>query len=468
MSAPVVIIGAGPAGLSCARDLAAAGRELVIIDDNSRAGGQYFRQLPDSYRVVPDARLMRDKARFDELAQVLALPGVRWLPSATVWGRPADRTVAYAGPAGSGRIEASAVVIATGAQDRALPFPGWTLPGVITAGGCLNLAKAHGLVPSGRVVVAGNGPLVLVAAATLIAAGANVVRVVEARSDLRLIPAALAGALAAPGILRTGIGYRNLIRKSAARFQTGRMIAGAQGEGGLSAVGIAPVGADGRPDRSRTEWIEADTLVTGYGLMPGTEAARVFGCRIAHDPGLNGLAPWRDTTLRTSEAGIWAIGDGAGIGGVEVALLEGWLAAAAILNQPAPAALLAKYRRLDAWRRRLNLAYRMPKPLVAATPDTIVCRCEELTLGRLVSDPNHARGHLDALKISSRIGMGRCQGRNCLHSAAVLLGLPEDSFDTHPRSRPPIKPLPLGLIAADADAGPATEPDEIDMPARAS
>ncbi|WP_312795049.1 NAD(P)/FAD-dependent oxidoreductase [Tianweitania sp.] len=460
MSEPVVIIGAGPAGLSCANELSACGQRIVLIDDNINAGGQYFRQLPGSYHVTPDAKLLRDKQRFDELAKVLAKPSVHYLPSTTVWGTPSPMTIAYAGRTGSGRIKAGGIVIATGAQDRSLPFTGWTLPGVMSAGGCLNLAKAHGLVPSGRVVVAGNGPLVLVAAATMIAAGANVVRVVEAQSDFRLASAALAGLLAAPKILGIGIGYRKRIWTSGARFQTGFMVAEAKGVYDVTSVGIAPVGFDGKPDRSRLEWIDAETLVTGYGLMPGTEAAKVFGCRMEYDAGLNGVVPSRDASLRTSETGIYAIGDGAGIGGVEVAILEGRIAAHAILGSSAPSELSAGYRKLDAYRRKLNLAYRMPTALRAATDETIICRCEELSLGQILADPNRGRGSLNALKISSRLGMGRCQGRNCLHTASALMDLAPDAIETHPRMRPPIKPIPVGLMAADADVGPALEPDE--------
>jgi NADPH-dependent 2,4-dienoyl-CoA reductase/sulfur reductase-like enzyme len=462
MSAPVVIIGAGPAGLACAGELAAAGREIVLIDDNAAPGGQYFRQLPPGYACAPDARLLRDKARHDELAKVLAMPNVRLLRSTTVWGAPARMTVAYAGRSGSGRIEASIIVIAAGAQERSMPFPGWTLPGVISAGGCLNLAKAHGMVPSGRIVVAGNGPLVLVAAATLLTAGADVVRVVEAQSDFMLASVAFSGLFAAPGILRTGLGYRARIL-AAGGLRTGWMASGAKGEDRLSSVAIAPVGADGHPLKDRQEWIDAGTLVVGYGLLPGSETARLFGCAMVQDAALNGLVPQRDNRLQTSQEGIYAIGDGAGIGGVEVALLEGRIAAQSILGAAPPSGLARRYRRLDAYRRKLNLAYRRPLPLSAATNDTIICRCEELTLGRLLEDPGRSRASLNAVKTSSRLGMGRCQGRSCLHVASALLGLTDDGQTAHPRVRPPLRPVPLGLLAADSDAGPAREPDEIDL-----
>jgi hypothetical protein len=287
------------------------------------------------------------------------------------------------------------------------------------------------------------------------------VQVIEAQSDLRLIPAAISGLVAAPKILWTGIGYRTSMLKAKTRFRTGFMVSEARGEHGLESVGIAPIGANGRATREKTNWVEADTLVAGYGLMPSTETAKVFGCRIEHDPALSGMAPWRNENLETDQEAIYAIGDGAGIGGVEVALLEGKIAAHSILGTPAPDQLQSKYRHLDAYRRKLNLAYRMPRPLVAATDETIICRCEELSLGRLRADLNRDRGSLNALKTSTRLGMGRCQGRNCLHTASSLMGFPTGSLHSHPRARPPIKPISVGLIAADQDVGPAFEPDEV-------
>lgn len=464
MTLPVIIIGAGPAGLSCATELVRSGTEVVLIDDNLRAGGQYFRQLPDGYHVAPNARLLRDKARYDDLAQVLKNPLVRYLPRSTAWTATTPDTIAYAGPNGSGRITGRAVVIASGAQERSMPFTGWTLPGVISAGGSLNLAKAHGLVPTGRVVVAGNGPLVLVAAATLAAAGANVTTVIEAQSSLRLGGAALSGALAAPGIVAKAISYRLGILKARAKFRSGWMVTRAHGDETLCEVTIAPVGADGRPRQKAARRLPADMLVLGYGLMPGTEAARLMGCRMQTSPDLGGLVPWRGDDLQTNVKGVFAIGDGAGIGGVEVALMEGRIAAAAILGAAAPADLANRYRRTDSFRRTLNLAYRIDPPLHAAEDETIICRCEELRLATLRADANAARSNLDALKTSSRLGMGRCQGRNCLHTAAALLNLDaETTRTTLPRFRPPLRPVPLAQLAADADAGPAHEPDELDL-----
>jgi pyruvate/2-oxoglutarate dehydrogenase complex dihydrolipoamide dehydrogenase (E3) component len=460
MSLPVLIIGAGPAGLACADQLSRAGQRVVIIDDNVQAGGQYFRQLPPGYVVGTNSRLLRDKARFDTLASALARPEVTYLRSTTVWGSPGSLTVAYAGPSGSGRIRGSAVVIASGGQDQPLPFTGWTLPGVISAGGALNLAKAHGLVPSGKVMVVGNGPLVLVAAATLAAAGANLVGVVEAQPNRKLFGAVQTALWAAPNLLMIAAAYRRQIWQSGASFKTGWMVAEATGNGAIDKVAIAPVDQDGRPRRQHQEWHDVDTLVLGYGIIPTIDFARMMGCRTTLDRSLNGLVPVRSAKLETSVPRVYAIGDGAGIGGVEVALLEGLIAADAILGKSGDHALARQYGNLDRFRRQLNEAYCPSHTLRAAQPDTIVCRCEELTLGDLAEDANFGCRDLDRLKKSSRIGMGRCQGRNCLPTLTKLLDLPAETLETLPRVRPPIKPIQLRYLAADADVGPAHEPDE--------
>ena len=403
---PVVIVGAGPAGLACASGLVAHGISVVIIEDNFQAGGQYFRQLPPAYRVAAGSALKRETSRFKVLAQVLTHPLVKFLPSTVVWGSPEPLTIAYAGAVGSGRVQAQAIVIATGAHDRPLPFTGWTLPGVISAGGCLNLAKAHGLVPNGRIIVAGNGPLVLVAAATTAAAGANVTQVLEAQPTSKLMRAAFEGLRGSPRQLWKAFSYRARILASGAHFTTGWVVTRADGDDRVRRVRIAPIQADGKPNHARERILECDTLVLGYGLQPSTELAGLLGCLIVRSDDLGGWVPDRTEHLETSVEGVYAIGDGAGIGGVEVALVEGARVAEAIARGDGKS-LGGTYARLDRFRRALNLAYRPNSPLVVAEPDTIVCRCEELRLGELQAVLARGAPSSDVLKASSRLGMAK-------------------------------------------------------------
>src|SRR5260370_9735056 len=156
MRGPVAIIGTGPAGLACARRLVRADVPVVIIDDNPQAGGQYFKQLPRQFTVSRTARIERDQTRAEFLLGILAHRLVTYLPETCIWALSAQSTLAYAGPSGSGRIEAEAILVAAGAHDRPLPFPGWTFPGVITPRGCLYLTKAPGIFPCRPFARAGN------------------------------------------------------------------------------------------------------------------------------------------------------------------------------------------------------------------------------------------------------------------------------------------------------------------------
>lgn len=458
---PVVIVGAGPAGLSCAQVLISQGVPVVLLDDNPQAGGQYFRQLPKGYEVASSSGLLRDVSRFGALKAVLGSPLMRYLPNTVAWAASQPLTLAYAGPEGSGRIAARAVVIATGAQDRPFPFTGWTLPGVISAGGALNMVKGHGVVPTGKVVVAGNGPLVLVAAATLVAAGAQVTHVLEAGSQTTLFSAACRGLWRVPSLLLKGLSYRARLMAAGVRFMSNHVIDRADGDAALTGVRVARVGSDGRPDSRQGVSLSSDMLVVGYGLLPGTEFARTVGCSMSHDALLGGLVPRRTKTLETSVPGVYAIGDGAGIGGVELALLEGTLAANAILGSVNLERVQARYRRYNRFRRTLAAAYQLPVVLNAAQGDTMICRCEELRLQELKPffDPDDLS--LGRLKSATRLGMGRCQGRNCLSSATQQFGLLVD--DALPRARAPIRPVRINHIIADGDVGAAHEPDENDV-----
>ena len=463
-SAPVVIIGAGPAGLACASRLLRHDRRIVLIDDNLQPGGQYFRQLPPTYVEGKKSRLLHETERARRLARTLEDPRVLYLAGTTAWACPGPLTVAYAGKTQTGRVEAEAIVIATGAYDRPFPFPGWTLPGVISAGGSLNLAKGSGLIPGGRVVVAGNGPLVLVAAATLAAAGAAITHVIEAQPTVRLVSRLLPRSLDAPRLFRKGLGYRMRLLRSGVRVSSGAMVSQAAGHGKLEAVEIAPLGADGRPAAKGRQQIEAETLVVGYGLVPSNEFSRLVGCQMTHVPGLGGWVPARSDTCETSLSGIYTVGDAAGIGGVELAILEGMIVADAIAGRN-DQRLRRSYARLNRFRYALAASYETPKRLSSADPDTIICRCEELRLRDLTEAVRSCATSLGRLKSVTRLGMGRCQGRNCMVSAAALCGFDEiERADALPRSRPPARPVRIADLVQDTSIGPARVPDEAISP----
>lgn len=467
MSDPVAIIGAGPAGLSCARRLAAHGLPVLLIDDNAQAGGQYFRQLPPAFRVAPGAKLARDQARAEALLATLAQPLVTWWPDTTVWAQPEPLTLAYAGRAGAGRIRVRAIVVAAGAHDRPLPFHGWDLPGVMTAGGCLNLIKGQGMIPGGRIGLVGNGPLLLVVAYSLLKAGAEIAVIAEAAPRAAWL-GQLPGLAAAPKLLWKGLTYLSAIRRARIPFLHRHVAVAAEGADSVSSITLAPLRSDGTPAAQKRRF-GVDALVTGYGLAPSSEMTRLLGCAHRFDAARGGWIPERSAALECSIPLVFAVGDCAGIGGAEIALLEGEVVAdhlaSRFLGTPRSSRAATALRRLDRFRDALNAVYAGAGTPWPADTETTICRCEELSLAALQEAAGACHASLSAFKSMTRLGMGRCQGRNCLRSAAHLVGAAHGVAPgtlVPPRARAPVRPIPIAQLLAEP-LGPARAPDAVDQ-----
>lgn len=449
----VAIIGAGAAGLTAAAVAAGHGARVAVLDDNALPGGQYFRQLPAGYRRTARTVFDKDQPRAEALYQATRHPGVEYLSNAVVWESPEEGVLSFTHGAGSGKLRAALIVIASGAADRPVPFPGWTLPGVVTAGGLQNLIKGQRVIPGRRAVVAGNGPLVLLVSASLARAGARLIEAVEAAPIHRRVLGAVPDLLAAPTIVRQAIDYRMAILRAGATLRTGWTVVEARGDGECEEVVVAPIDADGRVDRGRARTHAADLLVTGFGLQSSTELARGMGLALHWHPLRGGWLPVRDQEFETSRRNVFAIGDGAGIGGVEMALAEGRLmgliaaerlgrlaAADAIgLKRPATATLA----RLVRFRSALERLYAPPRNyLDLLTPDTVVCRCEEVTADEIRRRQADGFANAMQLKFSTRMGMGRCQGRNCFRTLSAIvatsMGVPEKDVQL-PRTQSPAR-----------------------------
>jgi NADPH-dependent 2,4-dienoyl-CoA reductase/sulfur reductase-like enzyme len=453
----ITILGAGPAGLTAARAAAESGASVWLLDDNALPGGQYFRQLPPGFKRTRETAFDKEHARAAALFEAARHPNVTYLPGATVWDAPEAGVLAFARGADSGRVRARATILAVGAYDRPVPFPGWTLPGVVTAGGLQNLVKGARVIPGGRAVVAGNGPLLLVVAANLLRAGARLEAVLEAAPSRRRVLAQLPRLLQAPGIVRQAVTYNTLMRRAGTPLHTGWTVVEARGADALEEVVAAPIDAAGRIDRAASRTFAADTLVTGFGLNPSIEMYRLLGCRLSYNRVRGGWLPVRSGDLETSVAGVFAAGDGAGIGGIEMALAEGRLAgivaaertghldAAAARRAARPAR--GRIARFARFREGLERVYAPPASyLPLLTPETVVCRCEEVTLAEVRE--REAQGFTSpfAIKGSTRMTMGRCQGRNCLPTLAALVadGAGGDASTVElPRARPPARPVTI-------------------------
>jgi NADPH-dependent 2,4-dienoyl-CoA reductase/sulfur reductase-like enzyme len=356
-------------------------------------------------------------------------------------------------------VEARHVLLAPGAHDRPVVFPGWTLPGVLTAGAAQTIVKTQRVSPGRRVLFAGSGPLALAFPAQLRHYGANVVAALEAGPspgprDLARIAAAARGNA---GLLRDAVGYRAELLRGRVRLRYRRIVVRAEGRDRVEAVVHGAVDADWRVVPGTEERVEVDTLCVGYGFFPSVELMRLSGCELRYDEDLGGPVVVLDEWLRTTAPRISAAGDGTGVEGSYVAVDEGRLAAlgaARELGVPVDPARAEPIRRRLAVKRRfarsLRRMHRVGDGIYElATPDTVVCRCEEVTLAELERAID-ATADLNVVKGFTRVTMGLCQGRNCQRQVAALIAARHgrrigDVPVATPRS--PVRPVPLGAIA---------------------
>jgi len=384
----ILVAGAGPAGLAAALAAEAGGAAVTLVDALPEPGGQIWRgrwSAPPGGASAPWFRALRASAVDLRLGR-------------RVVTAPAPGRLGLTGPDGPEILAYDRLVLATGARERFLPFPGWTLPGVLGAGGLQALVKGGLDVRGQRVVVAGSGPLLLAVAAHLRQQGARVLLVAEQAPAAALLGLA-PGMLGRPRLLVQALGFLGL------PLCLGAWVTQVTGSDRLAAVQLATPGGP--------RVLEADLLACGFGLVPNLDLARLLGCAIRAGQVVV------DPLLRTTCPGVFAAGEATGIGGVEKSLAEGRLAGLQAAGQEAQARRrLPAAERTRAWGRALERAYALrPELRGLAGPDTVLCRCEEVTLGDL--QPFH--GGRDA-RLHGRCGMGRCQGRTCGPAAEFLFG----------------------------------------------
>lgn len=458
----ILIIGAGPTGLAAARTASAYGARVVLVDSNGLPGGQYYRHPASEPLRAVRKDLFDEATRGAGLLAAVRLPGVVYLPGAVFYGFFDDGVAAFAHEDRIARVTPGATVVAAGAIERPVPFPGWTLPGVMGAGAVQNLLKGQRSLPGRRVLVSGNGPLTLLAAANLARCGAEVVEVLEAARNVPPV-AMIPRLLLEPVILARGIAYRAILARHRVPFRSRQVVIEATGGARVEAATVAFLADDGTPDLTRVRTLAVDTVVVGFGLVPSSEITRSIGCEHVHDAAKGGWVPVRNAELETSRAGVFAAGECGGAAGIEKALLEGELAglAAAMRVGAARGAKADAHRRrlqrrlarLMAFRTAIEEIYRPPPALLSlARDDTVVCRCEEVTLGDAIRWVRSGVTEANGLKAITRMSMGRCQGRNCLPTLAHLIAAEtgSDVADvTLPRPRPPLGPVGVSALAAE-------------------
>jgi len=460
MRVDLVVLGAGPAGANAALAAAGHGLSVALIDENEAAGGQVWRaHAPLVVRNDADAR---DGA---SLRARLAASSVRHLEGATAWliARDDAWRVDIARRGAAETVMADALVIATGAHERVIPFPGWTLPGVFGLAAATILLKANGVLPGQRTVVAGCGPLLSLVGASILKAGGTVAAVIDLASRaewLRCLPALAAR----PDLLARGAGWRARLAAARVPFFHRHAVIAAEGQERLGSVRLGPVDDHGRPIAGAPAvTLAADALAIGHGLVPDTAATRLLRLKHRYDP-TSGWVAERDGTLAASAPHLWLAGEVGGIGGAAVAALQGRLAGLAATHAlgrldaaswaaeaAPPQAGIARAGRAAAamaWMMRPRLAM-----AEGITPETIVCRCEDVSRATIDAAITAGARDLNQLKQWTRCGMGPCQGRMCGEAAAALLA-PHVGGREHVApwtGRPPLRPVSADDLLGDFD-----------------
>ncbi len=460
------VIGAGPGGLAAAAAAAQCGVEVVIFDERPSSGGQLYKQLIPSMKPVTGRPLDSQYADGQKLIAEAKEAGCTFLNDALVWRAAydgADQLELSIYSAGSiTYYHLQYLVIATGAYDEPLPVPGWTLPGVMTAGAAQTLVRSYGVVPPGPVIVAGSGPLVLQVAYELTRAGADVAAVISStRVTFHKIPAVAGMFFNNPKITLLGLKYLKEIRSYNIPLINGHVITEIGGNEKCESVKIAPLGKNGAADLTRIREFQAHTVCQSYGLLPANEVARQLGCHFEPDSkGFRDLVAAREDNGQSSLAPVHLVGEAGGIVGGYMALYQGYLAGWRIaekLGHEIPHTQYARvgreFEKHQRFQKHLWHTLEGPAPgLNSVDKDTIICRCEEVTSGTLKNAMAQGAHDMGSLKRLTRAGMGRCQGRYCGTFVARMLSeqlqrpLSEKEYNV---PQAPLKPIPLSVLAVE-------------------
>ncbi|MFI6508774.1 FAD-dependent oxidoreductase [Streptosporangium sp. NPDC050855] len=467
----LAVVGAGPAGVAGALTAALAGLDVVLLDGAARPGGQYFRRPAEGFHAARPGALHHGLDGFTRRWELLT-EHAEVLLRHRVWAvERTGETVVLRCLEGDREerprtVTARGLLIATGAHDRPLPFPGWDLPGVLTAGAAQALLKGDLVLAGREIVVAGTGPFLLPVAAGLADAGGRVAGVYEANGRFGLA----AHPMLAAGRAGEALGYGARLARHRIPYRGRRAVVAAHGDTALTHVTVATLDAAWRPVSTTT--VACDTLACGYGFVPQLDLPVQLGCATRRDHDGSAVVTV-DAGMRTSVPGVYAAGESTGVGGAVLAEVEGRLAGRSAVTdlgrstaadlgrstaagRPGPAAdrpdpaLTRRRDRLAAFARALQEAYPVrPGWQEWLRDDTLVCRCEEVPLSAVREAQAMGAADARSVKLLARPGMGWCQGRMCGYAVACLAG-----EDPAPAGRPIAQPIRLGALAS--QTGPET------------
>ena len=468
LAPPVLVVGGGPAGLSAAATVAEHGVEVVLLDERSKLGGQFYKQ-PGPERDMDETRLDGQYRAGRELVARVRDADVRVVSKVSLWGAFRPDLLKARSDGCSWLIRPERLILATGAHERAVPIPGWTLPGVMTTGAAQTLLRSSQVAPGRRVLLSGNGPLNMQVAAELARAGVEVTALVE-QADLRWWNNVRGGVLmllSAPELVSKGFSYRLTLARARVPVIDRSSVVEIRGDARVEAAVVAALDESGHRIPGTEREIATDAVCLGYGFIPANEIPRSLGCEHHLDPMSETLVTTRTRTGRTTVDPVWVVGDAGGINGAYVATALGSMAGADVLADLGAVTekrresllreaekSLRRHLRFQSGLRKLYAA----RPLTTQLADdaTVVCRCESVSLGELRSSFSGGAISAGAAKRLTRAGMGKCQGRYCSPSVLALAsrvsGISPDEFSGF-APQAPVRPVEIAEVAGSVVGG---------------
>ncbi|MBB3947428.1 MULTISPECIES: NAD(P)/FAD-dependent oxidoreductase [Rhizobium/Agrobacterium group] len=452
----LLIVGAGPAGMSAAVVARRYGLDVLVVDEQPTPGGQIWRNI-EAVSGTPRMDILgKAYAEGLDLVRQFRASSARYEPGTQVWQVEAGPRAYVTRDGAASSIEANYLLLATGAQERPAPFPGWTLPGVMTIGAAQIVLKTSDQIPSEPVWIAGSGPLSLLYAAQLLKAGGRIAGFLDTSRAGQIssaLPDLFSALKSAPMDILKGVGWLQSIKR---RVQYIQHVAEIEATGKESLERLRYVTASGQ-----SATVDAKLLLVHEGIVPTIHPTLALGCRHVWNADQDSFAPELDSWGETSEANIFVAGDGAGIGGAKAACLRGVLTGLQIVFKSGRVSQLEATLQAEPTRKRLRQAlatrpfldklYR-PRPSIFVPPDhTIACRCEEVSVASVRAQLTSGRPGPNQIKAFTRAGMGPCQGRQCGYTIARVLADAEGRAAPDVglyRVRPPLKPVTLSELAA--------------------
>jgi thioredoxin reductase len=455
-----IVVGMGPAGMSAATRLAGLGAKVAVVDENRDPGGQIYRQPASDFTITNPGflgiKFKTGKKLIDEFNAVKDKIDV--FSDAYIWGIFDEDTLALVQGEEISLLTYEKLLLTEGAMERSIPFPGWTLPGIMTLGGLQKLVVHQRLLPGRRFLLAGCSPLLLPVAASLIEAGAEIVALCDATRPIdhvKLIPKLMRQ----KGLARETLSYLFPVLKGSVPTLRPYTVVSASGDSRVEGVAVAKLDGEWKPLPGSEKQFQVDVVGLSYGFLPSARLARLCGCTHVYDPVQKYWKPDTDSCMRTSRPEIYIAGDSAGIGGADMAGVQGQIAAAHIAAEFGKLSknelddrmetLSRKRDRIESWVSVLNKIFSPRSGLYTIMDEeTIVCRCEHITAGEVLAGMDFF-GYRNINEIKrTRAGMGLCQARTCESIVAQLMiqkGIPVEEVG-YLGLRPPLSPMPMSIL----------------------